>query len=356
VNAQRRVLFVCGSINQTTMLSEVSRYLPELQVRFTPYYADGLLGLLARRGLLEMTIAGQKRRRWCLDWLHGHHLPVDLDGQEGGYDLIVTCTDVVVARNQRRGRARTPLLVAVQEGILDPERVLYWLCRALPFLPRSLAGTAFTGLSGQFDRFCCASEGYREHLVSRGADASKLVVTGMPNFDDCERYRRNDFPHRGYVLICTSDGRETFKLSDSRRDLVRRAEKLAAGRPLFFKLHPNEDAVRATREILALVPSAKVFPRGSAEEMIAHCELLVTEWSSVAFVGLALGKEVHSNFGPETLRRLLPVQNGGASARNIAGVCRALLDERLGTRLGAPPEEGDARVLQLRPVQLPRAV
>jgi hypothetical protein len=302
-----------------------------------------------------MTICGHKRRRWCLDWLHDHRLPVDLDGQEGGYDLIVTSSDVVVPHNQRRGRAQTPLLVAVQEGILDPERLFYWFCRALPFVPRGLAGTAFTGLSGQFDRFCCASEGYRQHLAARGADASKVVVTGMPNFDDCERYRHNDFPHRGYVLACTSDGRETYKLFDPRRDFIRRAVQLAAGRPLFFKLHPNEEAGRATREILELAPSATVFPRGSAEEMIANCEVLITEWSSVAFVGMALGKEVHSNFGEEALRRLLPVQNGGASARNIAGVCRALLDEALGTRLGPPPEEGDARVLPLRPMHLPRA-
>jgi hypothetical protein len=351
VIGKRRALYVCGSINQTTMLSEVARFLPELEPRFTPYYGDGLVGRLARNGLLEMSIAGHKRRRWCLDWLHDHRLPVDLDGQEGGYDLIVTSSDVVVPRNQRRRRGQeVPLLVGVQEGILDPERLFYWLCKLLPFLPRGLAGTAFTGLSGHCDRFCCASEGYRQHMVSRGARADRLVVTGMPNFDDCERYRRNEFPHRGYVLVCTSDGRETLKLTDEREELIRRSLRLARGRPLFFKLHPNEDAARATQEILAVAPHAKVFAKGSAEEMIANCEVLITEWSSVAFVGLALGKEVHSNWGKAQLERLLPVQNGGASARNIAAVCRALLDERLGLGMGPPPEEPQAQVLPLRPL------
>ena len=58
--------------------------------------------------------------------------------------------------------------------------------------------------------------------------------------------------------------------------------------------------------------------------MIANCDVLVTQYSSTAFVGLALGKEVHSYYGHDELLRLLPVQNGCA-ARNIAAVCREVL-------------------------------
>jgi hypothetical protein len=58
--------------------------------------------------------------------------------------------------------------------------------------------------------------------------------------------------------------------------------------------------------------------------MIANCDVLSTQWFSTAFVGLALGKEVHSYQDPAELRRLLPVQNGAAAAR-IAEVCRDLL-------------------------------
>jgi hypothetical protein len=39
-----------------------------------------------------------------------------------------------------------------------------------------------------------------------------------------------------------------------------------------------------------------------------------------------LGKEVHSYFDVAMLRRLAPLQNGGKSAKNIANVCRALLE------------------------------
>ena len=218
----------------------------------------------------------------------------------------------------------------VQEGILDPDGLVASLCRKLRFLPRWLAGTALTGESFLYDRFCVASEAYRERLVGLGANPSKIVVTGVPNFDDCKRFAKNDFPLRGFVLACTSDTRETYKLDDRSR-FIRRALRIADGRRLVFKLHPNENAARATREILALAPKALVYASGSAEEMIANCDVLVAEWSSVVFVALALGKEVHSNFDLDEIRKLAPLQNGGMAATNIARVCRDLL------ALGAPP-------------------
>jgi hypothetical protein len=217
-------------------------------------------------------------------------------------------------------------LLCVQEGILDPEDWQAWICRRLTFLPRWAAGTVMTGESFLYDRYCVASEGYREQFIARGADPEKIVVTGMPNFDDCRRYEKNDFPHHGFVLVCTSDTRETFK-RDDRQALIGRALEIAAGRKLIFKLHPNEKRERATSEIHAIAPNALVFQGGSAEEMIANCEVLITQWSSTVFVGMALGKEVYSNFTMDELRRLAPVQNGGTAAMRIARVCRELVGE-----------------------------
>jgi CDP-glycerol glycerophosphotransferase (TagB/SpsB family) len=128
------------------------------------------------------------------------------------------------------------------------------------------------------------------------------------------------------VLVCTSDARETLK-RDDRATFLARCVELAAGRQLVFKLHPNENEERASREIRAVAPAALVFARGSAEEMIANCDVLVTQYSSTVFVGLALGKECHSYWDLAQLRRLMPVQNGSA-ARNVARVARELLAER----------------------------
>jgi len=152
------------------------------------------------------------------------------------------------------------------------------------------------------------------------------VVTGIPNFDDFARFRDNDFPHHGYVLVCTSDGRETMMKVD-RPALLERSVELAAGRQLIFKLHPNENAERATREILALAPKALVFADGNAEEMVANCDVLITEHSSLTFCGLALGKEVHTNLPLEQVEALLPVQNRRA-AQEIADVIRDVLRAR----------------------------
>ena len=86
------------------------------------------------------------------------------------------------------------------------------------------------------------------------------------------------------------------------------------------------DPVRSGQPAPAALPADRAFDAGSAEEMIANCDVLVTQYSSTVFVGLALGKECHSYFDPAELRRLMPVQNASA-ARNIADVCRAVLSE-----------------------------
>ncbi len=119
---------------------------------------------------------------------------------------------------------------------------------------------------------------------------------------------------------CTSPLREIFRRED-RKAFIRRAVELAGHRRLIFKLHPNENIERATREISRHAPGAMVFTTGSAEEMIANCDVLVTRFSSTAFVGLALGKETYSDFDLDELRRLMPVQNGSAAFR-IGQVCR----------------------------------
>lgn len=317
-----KIFFICGSLNQTTQMHQIAVQLPDCLHSFSPYYGDALITQLRALGLIEPTIGGNKRRQSCLDYLNDQQLDVDMEGRRGGYDLVVTCSDIVVPKNVRH----LPMLL-VQEGILDPDNYLAPLVRRFPnVLPRWLAGTAATGLSGLYERFCVASEGYREQFIANGARAERVVATGMPNFDSCARFLENDFPHRGYVLACTSDARETLKLDD-RRGFIRKALSIAGDRELIFKLHPNEKVQRATEEIKTWAPRARIFANGPTEHMVANCEALITQFSSVVFVGLALGKEVHSFHPLELLRRLMPLQNGCA-AKNIALECRSLLAAR----------------------------
>jgi len=325
-----RVLFICGSRNHTTQMHQIARAMPEVDAWFTPYYVDGVLRALRWLRLLEITVAGHGHTRRCLEYLAQHRLPLDYGGAAGDYDLVLTPCDLVMPRN-----LHDRPVVHVQEGMMDPLNRWYWLWRRLPFLPLWPGSTAMTGLSGRYDRFCVASEGFRQQYLRRGVPAERMVVTGIPNFDDCARFRQNYFPHEGYVLVCTSDIRETYE-ADDRRGFLRWARELAAGRPMFFKLHPNEKVARARREIQDECPGARVFTDGSAEEMTANAEALIVQRSSVAFVGLGLGKEVHSShFDLEELRRLLPLQNGATSALAIADVCRRVLNgEGLRPELG----------------------
>ena len=59
---------------------------------------------------------------------------------------------------------------------------------------------------------------------------------------------------------------------------------------MIFKLHPNENVIRAEAEIRSLMPDALIFRDGNTAHMVANCDLLVTQHSTVALLGAALGK------------------------------------------------------------------
>ena len=324
---RKRILFIGGSMNQTTQMHQIADELQEYERWFTPYYADGILELARKARLLEPTILGNRYVRRSIRYLREHDLAIDFQGRRGTYDLVVTSSDLVIPRNIKSSR-----IVLVQEGMTDPEGILFHLVKRFRFLPLWLTSTAATGLSDAYERFCVASEGYRTLFVHKGVNAAKIVVTGIPNFDNCARYLKNDFPLKNYVLVCTSDTRETWAYENRKRTILN-AVKIANGRQLVFKLHPNEKVDRATAEITRWAPGALVFATGKTEEMIANCDVLITRFSTTVYVGLALGKEVYSEFDVDQLRELTPLQNGSAG-KEIAAVCRALLEGTL------PPHAG----------------
>lgn len=313
-----KVLFVCGTIHQTKQMHQIAQEMGDIEAFFTPFYFDGWEEILRKARLTEMAPTGYSAIARCCAYFKRHHLSMDYQGRSHNYDLVLLCQDLSVPKN-----IRNKPIVLVQEGMTDPEDMRYRLTKKYRFLPRWIAGTSMTGLSDMYDRLCVASEGYREVFIRRGVRPEKIVVTGIPNFDDCAHYCNNDFPHRGYVLVCTTDTRETIRF-DNRKKFLQHAVRIAAGRPLIFKLHPNEKKERATREIKVIAPHALVYSQGSAEEMVANCEVLIVEYSTLAFVGLALGKEVHTKLDLDELRRIVPLQNGCA-ARNIASVARSLI-------------------------------
>lgn len=322
---RKKVLFLIGSPNQTTQMHQIAQLLEdEFEPYFSQLYYDGwqrkFYEFLLWTGGLNNTIVTGKIKAKADKYLAEHGLKNDFEARvfHNAYDLLVCCSDVIVPWPL----VRTTKTVFVQEGMTDPLNWWARLVHRLHWMPILAIGTALNGLANCCDIYCVASAGYKEHFAHVGVDRDKLVVTGIPNFDDAEKLRGNDFPHRDYVLVATSDLRETFT-PENRPKFIRECGRLAAGRPLIFKLHPNETLPRATDEIAAHAPPGTlVYTDGNTDHMIANCAELITQYSTVVYVGLALGKPVHSYFDVDDLRRKQPWQNGGTSARRIAAICR----------------------------------
>lgn len=313
-----KVLFICGSLNQTTMMHKIAQHMGDYDCYFTPYYADGVEDFASQMKLLEFTVLGGRHLKETKQYLAENSLPVDYRGKRHQYDLVVTSSDLIVQRNIRNKR-----LVLVQEGITEPETWLYWMVKWFK-LPRYLANTSTSGLSDAYDIFCVASEGYARHFIRKGVRREKIAVTGIPNFDHLNEDMANDFSEEDFVLVATTPLRESLR-RDDRVGFIKRCQTIAAGRRLIFKLHPSENAVRATREIERNTPGAQVLTHGNVNHMIAKASVVITQQSTCTFVAVVLGKEVHTDLNLEELKQLMPIQNNGTSSLRIASIARRVL-------------------------------
>jgi hypothetical protein len=159
-----------------------------------------------------------------------------------------------------------------------------------------------------------------------GSNPNKMITTGIVNFDNVKQFENNDFPYSNYVMVATSDSRETYG-TDNRIRFLHNCLKIADGRKLLFKLHPNENFERAIAEIKSVAPAdSLIFTDGNSNYMVANCVELITQWSTLVYVGIVLNKKVHSYFNVEELKRLTPQQNGGTSAKKIAEICRGYME------------------------------
>jgi len=315
----RNILFICGSLNQTQQMHQISKHLEKYNLFFSPYYADGIEDLASQFGLLNKTVLGGRHLADTREYLYSHGMQVDYRGQGRNYDLVFTCSDLIVPRNIRRKR-----VVLIQEGITTSENPLYHLVRWGKVFPRYWANTSATGLSHTYDLFCVASEGYHNLFIRKGVRPERLAVTGIPNFDNFAAVDRSEFPYTNYVLAATSPA---GNLADvfRREEFIRNCVGVAAGRQLIFKLHPLEDFTKAARQIHKYAPYAIILNRGKVNPMIANADAVITQYSSCTYVALALGKEIHTMLNLEELRLLTPIQNSGDSARRIAELSRRIL-------------------------------
>lgn len=309
-------------MNQTSQMFQIAKALPEYDCWFSQLFSDtALIRLLKNKTrLLDKTIIAEPHRKKAEAFLRSQHCQIDYEARLNRYDLVVLCSDLIIP-----ARFRSVKTIWVQEGMIDKLTPLSKIVKALKLSPTLCFNTSLNGSSNKCDLYCTASEGYRQYISRMGTDISKIYATGIPNYDNAAQYLDNDFPHRDYVMVATTDMRETAR-PENRVKFIRHCVAIAQGRPLLFKLHPNENFKRAIREIRQHTPEGTmIFTEGNTSHMIANCTELVTQYSTVVYTGIALGKKVHSYFDVDQLQQLSPLQNGGRSAARIAAVCKAYL-------------------------------
>ena len=322
---RKKILFITGSINQTSQMHQISKHLKDYDCWFSQLFPDSafLKAIVKYTSFADGTVLKGQFRAKSENYLQQHDLQVDYGGSKNKYDLVVYCTDMVVADKFKQTKT-----IWVQEGMIDKRTFLTGIVKALGMAPYFTGDTSLNGSTNICDIYCAASEGYKNYFANNGTDREKLVVTGIPNYDDHFQFIENDFPLHDYVMVATSDMRETYKF-ENRPAFIKHAAKIAGGRQLLFKLHPNEKFDRARAEIRKHAPAgALIYHNGNTNHMIANCSELITQYSTVVYTGIALGKKVHSYFDVDELKRLAPIQNGGTSAKNIAGVCRNFIEHK----------------------------
>jgi hypothetical protein len=319
----KKILLMTGSINQTMQMTQIARHLPEYDCWFSQIFTDSPLidFLIKYTDLSENMITGRQFRQKAEEYLRDNSFNIDYKAELNRYDLVIYCSDMLIPIRMQHQK-----LVWVQEGMTDPKTWKSTLIKKLKLPTYWCGDTSLNGASNICDIYCAASEGYKRHFTEGGTEADKIYVTGIPNYDNLQQHLNNDFKHRGYVMVATSDIRETYR-KENRIDFIKNCVKIADGRRLLFKLHPNENIERAVAEIKAHTPeNTLIYWGGNTNDMIANCSELITQYSTVVYVGIALGKKIYSYFDIDTLKSLCPIQNDGVSARNIAGLCRAFVE------------------------------
>ena len=322
--SKKKILFTIGSPNQTSQMHQISSFLSdEYDCWFSQFYPDYEFETWPLKwGMLENTIMSGHFKAKADKYLSDHGLQSDYMAQKNDYDMTVFCTDLIVPRKLKKGKT-----IWVQEGMVDELTLWSKVVKASRIIPRYFAlGTALNGSSNLCDIYCIGSEGYQNFFEKMGTDRDKMVVTGIPNFDNIPQFIHNDFPYHNYVLIATSDIRECFR-TDDRIGFLRKCKDIVGARKVIFKLHPNELKERAINEIKQVFgDDVIVYSDGNSNHMIANCQELITQFSTLVYVGIVLGKKVHSYFDLNELYRLVPEQNDATSAKKIADICQGYME------------------------------
>src|SRR5215468_9175471 len=118
----RNILLICGTLNQTKAMIAIGDQLADHNCQYTPFYCDGHLLRASQRGQLDFTVLSGPLRERTMKALRDAGVPLDERGERHDYDLVITCTDLIVQQNLTGKR-----IVLIQEGLTEPEGILFWM-------------------------------------------------------------------------------------------------------------------------------------------------------------------------------------------------------------------------------------
>jgi hypothetical protein len=169
--SEPQILFICGSPQQAEELHRVAVELGDCRVWFTPYYGGLTLTVLRELGLLERTVAGKGPGERCLAYLRSQHLPIDLDGRRGRYDLIVSTSDLPLPPNAH-GQRVVVVGSSSRERTVAAERLVWRVAQRM--------SSWLTTDPAEVDcRICVVGDDDREFFLDLGVPRHRIVVTGL---------------------------------------------------------------------------------------------------------------------------------------------------------------------------------
>lgn len=179
---KKKILFIIGSVNQTSQMHQISSFLPEYDCYFTQFFDDNpIVKFMLKVGIMEQTILSGHFKRNSEEYLKKHNLKNDyrMEIYNHKYDMVVMCTDMVFV-----DRIKNLKTVWVQEGMTDPLNRWGRFVRKFGLHPAFTLSTSLNGSMNRCDIYCVGSLGYKEKFIKQGTDGERLVITGIPNFDN----------------------------------------------------------------------------------------------------------------------------------------------------------------------------
>lgn len=320
------ILFLPGTEIHFKQMSEIANSLSDIDIYFAPFFADGKLELLRKTHIFDFifrkTPLGNSSHRKIKKIILESGFKTDEKAKKRDYDLVVVPSDIYLPSKIIKSK-----IVLIQEGGLYPDNFILSLVK-IGIAPRFFANTAALGLSDKYEFFCVASEEYRKFFIERGIKSEKLRVTGISYYDNFEKYRvyPKKIPKlpKKYVLACMSPSWESLGLEwDSLISKARRkAKELKI--PLVVKVHPREERYQIRR---LRKQNILVYQKPTAEYFAASAKYAFVQSSTSIYSLIHFGIPTESTkLDIEKCKKLMAWQNNGTSAKNIAAVCREILN------------------------------